>query len=98
MERDKNCDLRACLSIQPRRSYTVPARKTQELASELLSLVNNDSVRAMQRGLGGLPHERLHQEAIAIIREIMYYSPNRQIDWYYERAIEKLNRLRLARK
>ena len=39
--------------------YAVPARKTQELAS-LLSLVNDDSARA-----------------IAIIREIMYYSPNR---------------------
>ena len=81
MERESDCDLRACLSIQPRRSYAVPARKTQELASELLSLVNNDSARA-----------------IAIIREIMYYSPNRQIDWYYERAIEKLNRLHFTHK
>ena len=80
MERN-NCDLQACLSIQPRRSCAVPARKTQELASELLSLVNNDSVKA-----------------VAIIREIMYYSPNRQIDWYYERAIEKLNRLHFTHK
>ena len=76
MKKDNNCDLQACLSVQPRRSYALPTRKTQELASELLSLVNDDSVRAM-----------------AIIQEIMYYSPNRQIDWYYERAIEKLNRL-----
>ena len=72
---DNNSDLQACLSIQPRRSHAVPARKTQELASQLLSLVNDDSARA-----------------IAIIREIMYYSPNCQIDWYYQRAIEKLNR------
>ena len=69
MQRNTDCDLRAYLSIQPRR-YAVPARKTQELASELLSLVNDDSARA-----------------VAIIREIMYYSPNRQIDWYYERAM-----------
>ena len=81
MERDSNCDLRTCLSIQPRRSYAVPARKTHELASDLLSLVDDDSAKA-----------------VAIIREIMYYSPNRQIDWYYERAIEKLNRLHFTHK
>ena len=46
MKRDSNCDLQACLSIQPRRSYAVPARKTQELAS-LLSLVDDDSARAI---------------------------------------------------
>ena len=28
--------------------------------------------KAMQRGLGGFPHERLHQEAIAISSAIAY--------------------------
>ena len=70
-----DCDLQACLSVQPKRSYPAPKRKTWELASELLSLVNEDSARA-----------------IAIIQEIMYYSPNKSVDWYYERAIDKLNR------
>ena len=30
--------------------------------------------------------------AMGIIREIMYYSPDRSIEWYYERAVDKLNR------
>ena len=81
MKRASDCDLQACLTVQPRRTYAVPARKTQELASELLSLVNDDRERAT-----------------AIIREIMYYSPDRQIDWYYERAIQKLNRLHFVSK
>lgn len=31
-------------------------------------------------------------KAMAIIKEIMYYSPNKPIDWYYEQAIAKLIR------
>ena len=30
-------------------------------------------------------------KAIAIIREIMYYSPNRSVEWYYEQAVSKLS-------
>lgn len=30
--------------------------------------------------------------AIAIIKEIMYYSPNKSVEWYYEQAVNKLNR------
>ena len=68
-------DLQACLSVQQRSSYPVPNKITQELASELLSLVNDDSAKAM-----------------AIIKEIMYYSPNKSVEWYCERAIYRLNR------
>lgn len=71
----QSCDLSACLSVQPKRAYPVPNKVTQELASELISLVNDDSAKAM-----------------AIIKEIMYYSPNKPVDWYYEQAIYRLNR------
>ena len=73
----KNSDLQACLSVQTRRAYPAFSKTTQELASELLCMVDNDPGKAM-----------------AIIREIMYYSPERQIDWYYERAIAKLSQQR----
>ena len=76
---DPNSNLQACLSVQPRRRYSAPSRNTRQLASELLSMVNDDQDRA-----------------IAIIQEIMYYNRDRSIDWYYERAIEKLNRLHLT--
>ena len=33
-------------------------------------------------------------KAMAIIAEIMYFSPEKSIDWYYERAIAKLSRQR----
>ena len=33
-------------------------------------------------------------KAMAIIAEIMYYSPEKSIDWYCERAIAKLSRQR----
>lgn len=29
-------------------------------------------------------------KAIGIIKEIMYYSPNKSVEWYYERAVSKL--------
>ena len=31
-------------------------------------------------------------KAMAIIREIMYYSPNKSVEWYYEKAIAQLSR------
>lgn len=67
-------DLRDCLINRPKRTYPVPSTTTQELASELLSMVNEDSSKAM-----------------AIIRKIMFYSPNKSINWYYEQAIFQLN-------
>ena len=30
-------------------------------------------------------------KAMAIIREIMYYSPNKSVEWYYEKAIAQLS-------
>lgn len=30
-------------------------------------------------------------QAIAIIKQIMYYNPDRSLDWYCEQAIKKLN-------
>ena len=29
-------------------------------------------------------------KALAIVREIMYYSPNRSVEWYYEQAVSQL--------
>ena len=29
-------------------------------------------------------------KAIGIIKEIMYYSPNKSVEWYYEQAVGKL--------
>jgi hypothetical protein len=75
MQITKDCDLEACLLVQPKRSHPAPSKKTQELASELLSMVNDDSAKVM-----------------AIIRQIMYYSPNKDVDWYYEQAIAQLAR------
>ena len=31
-------------------------------------------------------------KALAIVREIMYYSPNKSVEWYYEQAVSQLNR------
>lgn len=67
-------DFQACLVNQPRKSRPSSSRIAQELAIELLELVNDDT-----------------NKAIAIIREIMYYSPNKSIEWYYEQAVSKLN-------
>ncbi len=75
MSSSRDCDLHACLTVQPKRTYPVPSKITQELASELLSMVDGDSAKAM-----------------AIIRQIMYYSPNKSVEWYYEQAIFQLNR------
>lgn len=32
-------------------------------------------------------------KAMAIIREIMFYNPNKSVEWYYERAITQVYRL-----
>ncbi|MEL6439710.1 MAG: hypothetical protein AAFQ80_10700 [Cyanobacteria bacterium J06621_8] len=64
-----------CLSVQPRKSRPATSKVTQELTEELLTLVNDDSDKAM-----------------AIIKQIMYYSPDRSLNWYCEQAIGKLNR------
>ncbi|HEY9771337.1 MAG TPA: hypothetical protein V6C71_23070 [Coleofasciculaceae cyanobacterium] len=75
MQNLRDGDLSACLSIQAKITYPAPSKITQELASELLSMVDADSAKAM-----------------AIIRQIMYYSPNKPVEWYYEQAIFQLNR------
>jgi hypothetical protein len=75
MQSTKDCDLQACLLTQPKRTYPLPSKATQELASELLSMLNDDSAKAM-----------------AIIKQIMYYSPNKPIEWYCEQALVQLNR------
>ena len=69
-------DYPACLSVQPRRAYPATSKITQNLASKLLSMVNDDSAKAM-----------------AILRELIYYNPDKPLNWYYERAIDKLNKL-----
>ena len=75
MQNTQDNDLKACLSTQSKRTYPVPSKVTKELAEELLSMVNDDSYKAM-----------------AIIKKIMFYSPNKSINWYYEQAIFQLNR------
>ena len=72
---NQDTDFQNCLSAQPRRDNPPTSKATQELASELLILVNDDSNKAM-----------------AIIKQIMYYSPNKSIEWYCEQAVAKLNR------
>jgi hypothetical protein len=67
-------DFQACLSSQPRKNSPTSSKIAQELATELLTLVGDDS-----------------NKAFAIIREIMYYSPNKSVKWYYERAVSQLN-------
>ncbi len=32
-------------------------------------------------------------KAMAIIREIMFYNPNKSVEWYYERAITQVYQL-----
>jgi hypothetical protein len=75
MQSTKDCDLKACLLTQPKRTHPLPSKATQELASELLSMLNDDSAKAT-----------------AMIRQIMYYSPNKSIEWYCEQALVQLNR------
>ncbi|MEN9519944.1 MAG: hypothetical protein RLZZ381_2532 [Cyanobacteriota bacterium] len=75
MQSTRDCDLKDCLLIQPKRTHLIPNKATQELASELLSLLNNDSAKAM-----------------AIIKQIMYYNPNKSVEWYCEQAVIQLNR------
>ncbi len=72
---DKDYDLKACLLSQPKRTHPIASKATQELASELLLLLNGDSVKAM-----------------TIIKQIMYYSPNKPVEWYCEQAVVQLNR------
>ncbi len=69
-------DLSACLSVQPRRADPATSIITQDLASELRSLVNDDSAKAM-----------------AILRELIYYNLDKPLNWYYEKAIDKLSKL-----
>lgn len=71
----QNIDLHNCLSTQPRKSRPATSKATQELAAELLDLVNHDRNKAM-----------------GIIKQIMYYSPDKSIEWYCEQAISKLNK------
>ncbi|MEM7590709.1 MAG: hypothetical protein AAF383_04180 [Cyanobacteria bacterium P01_A01_bin.83] len=69
-----SCDLDHCLSVQPRKNRPASSKATQELAEELLTLVDNDSNKAM-----------------GVIKQIMYYNPDKSLDWYCEQAIKKLN-------
>ncbi len=73
MQKDTS-DLQACLSIQPRNTRPPASKIARELATELLTLVDDDNNKAM-----------------AIIREIMYYSPNKSVEWYYEQAVAQLS-------
>ncbi|MEM7758419.1 MAG: hypothetical protein AAF298_09885 [Cyanobacteria bacterium P01_A01_bin.40] len=75
MTSSKNHDFNHCLSVQPRNKCPAISQATQELALELLALVNDDSTQAM-----------------GIIKQIMYYNPDKSLDWYCEQAIKKLNR------
>ncbi|BAZ45344.1 hypothetical protein NIES4102_23650 [Chondrocystis sp. NIES-4102] len=75
MQATNNTDLQGCLSIQPRKPYRPVSKIAQELINELLTLVNEDT-----------------NKAIAIIKEIMYYSPNQSLEWYCEQAIRQLHR------
>ena len=68
-------DLKNCLTVQPKRIHPPVSIKAQQLAEELLDLLDGNSARAK-----------------AIIREIVFYSPNKSIEWYYERAIDKLSK------
>ncbi|MGL5941804.1 MAG: hypothetical protein ACRC2S_15770 [Waterburya sp.] len=31
-------------------------------------------------------------KAMAIVKQIVYYNPNKSVEWYYEQAISQLNR------
>lgn len=66
-------DFQTCMSVQPRKNRLPASKIAQDLATELLNLVNGDT-----------------NKAIAIVREIMHYSPNKSVEWYYEQAVSQL--------